>query len=505
MIKPQHSPLLCKIAEHAVKTPDKLALVKGDERVSYAHLWMRVLDAASHIRWLGLNPGDKIVLLAEKELEFIYLYLAAHLMGVVCVVVDPSSTAERLKYIAQVVKPAVVFDNHEVLKGENDEPVPHIGSLNEIIFGCSCIPFSDVSAFDGPIEEPYPAVEPTDTADVMFTTGTTGAPKGVRLSHANIAGSACNTNAFIGTNADDIEALALPLSHSFGLGRLRCVLMAGGTLVLVNNFANLKSFFNVLEQKRVTGFGMVPAVWQYIKRLSGTRIARFAQQLRYIEIGSAALPIEDKRLLMELFPETRLCMHYGLTEASRALFTEFHTNAANLETVGRPASELVEACVLDDNGHSIADGEDGEICVRGNMVISSYLLPEDNQDAFFGDWFRTGDWGHRDPQGNFYLTGRKKELINVGGEKVSPVAIEQAICSLGIADCACIAVPDPNGVLGEVPKAFVVGDKDRLSLDEIKKDLSRLLPPHEIPVLWEWVDSIPRTASGKIQRLKLKQ
>ena len=139
------------------------------------------------------------------------------------------------------------------------------------------------------------------------------------------------------------------------------------------------------------------------------------------------------------------------------------------------------------------------------MVISSYLLPEDNQDAFFGDWFRTGDWGHRDPQGNFYLTGRKKELINVGGEKVSPVAIEQAICSLGIADCACIAVPDPNGVLGEVPKAFVVGDKDRLSLDEIKKDLSRLLPPHEIPVLWEWVESIPRTASGKIQRLKLKQ
>ena len=281
--------------------------------------------------------------------------------------------------------------------------------------------------------------------------------------------------------------------------------MAGATLVLVNNFANLKSFFNVLEQKRVTGFGMVPAVWQYIKRLSGTRIARFAQQLRYIEIGSAALPIEDKRLLMELFPETRLCMHYGLTEASRALFTEFHTNDANLETVGRPASEQVEACVLDDNGQPVADGENGEICVRGNMVISSYLLPEDNQDAFFGDWFRTGDWGHRDRQGDFYLTGRKKELINVGGEKVSPVAIEQAICSLGIADCACIAVPDPNGVLGEVPKAFVVGDKDRISLDDIKKDLSRLLPPHEIPVLWEWVDSIPRTASGKIQRLKLKQ
>ena len=192
----------------------------------------------------------------------------------------------------------------------------------------------------------------------------------------------------------DIEALALPLSHSFGLGRLRCVLMAGATIVLVNNFANLKTFFNVIEQEHVTGFGMVPAAWQYIKRLSGRRIARFAEQLRYVEIGSAAMPVEDKRLLMELLPHTRLCMHYGLTEASRALFTEFHAAADHLESVGRPSSDRVEAVVLDDEGNAVPDGVDGEICVRGNMVTGSYLLPDDNQGAFFGNWFRTGDWGH---------------------------------------------------------------------------------------------------------------
>ena len=250
---------------------------------------------------------------------------------------------------------------------------------------------------------------------------------------------------------------------------------------------------------------MVPAVWQYIKRISGRRIAKFAEQLRYIEIGSAALPIEDKRLLMELFPTSRLCMHYGLTEASRALFTEFHTAASNLESVGRPATPLVEVQVFGDDGQRLDNGIDGEICVRGNMVSRSYFLPQDNENAFYGDWFRTGDWGHMDDNGNFYLTGRKKELINVGGEKVSPAAIEDAILSLGVKDCACVAVSDPNGMLGEVPKAYLVKGGTPLEIDEIKNRLMKLLPPHEIPVEWEWIESIPRTSSGKIQRLKLKK
>lgn len=250
---------------------------------------------------------------------------------------------------------------------------------------------------------------------------------------------------------------------------------------------------------------MVPAVWQYIKRFSGRRIARFADQLRYIEMGSAALSVDDKRLLMELFPTTRLCMHYGLTEASRAMFCEFHACADNLDTVGRPASDQVQAIVLDEAGRQLPDGEDGEICVRGNMVTRSYFLDADNQDAFHGDWFRTGDWGHRDARGFFYLTGRKKELINIGGEKVSPATIEQAIRSLGITDCACVAIPDPKGVLGEVPKAYLQRGDNQPAIERVKQGLIGILPPHEIPVEWEWIDKIPRTASGKIQRLKLQQ
>lgn len=486
-IAAEHSPLLCSIAGHAADTPDKVALVSGTCRVSYRQLSSHIVAAAAFLQSLDLKSGDCIVLSAHKELEFVYLYFAAHLLGIVNVVIDPASPRDRIDYILDIVKPAAVIGDHLAIDDYR------------------CVAFDGLGVQDEAPDVVLPrGIKATDVADVMFTTGTTGAPKGVCLSHANIAGSASNTNGFIGNRADDVEALALPLSHSFGLGRLRCTLMAGATLVMVGNFANLKSFFAVIETEHVTGFGMVPAVWQYIKRLSGRRIAKFAGQLRYIEMGSAPLPLEDKRLLMELFPDTRLCMHYGLTEASRAMFTEFHASAANLETVGRPSSPLVEVCIIDDEGQPLPAGIDGEVCVRGNMVSRSYFLPTDNEGAYWGDWFRTGDWGHCDDEGNFYLTGRKKELINVGGEKVSPATIEAAILSLGIADCACIAIPDPNDVLGEVPKAFLQAGGTSLTIDQIKARLADLLPPHELPVQWEWVDRIPRTASGKIQRLKLK-
>ncbi len=486
MFDAPHSPLLSMIAGHAESNPDKVALIEGDCHVNYGQLVACVEVAAAHLQSLGIGCGDCILLAAQKEVEFVYIYLAAHLLGVVNVVVDPASPSDRLRYITDVVKPVAIIGD-----GVDCGEARHI-SLRDINFDTPAHALS------------LPQVSLADTADVMFTTGTTGKPKGVCLSHANIAGSAQNTNSFIGITSNDVEALALPLSHSFGLGRLRCVLTAGATIVLVGNFANLKSFFNIIDAQQVTGFGMVPAVWQYIKRLSGRRIARFASQLKYIEIGSAAMPLEDKHLLMELFPSTRLCMHYGLTEASRAMFCEFHEDAEHLDSVGKPCSPLVEACVMDDHGSRVMTGADGEICVRGNMVTSAYILPQDNEDAFFGDWFRTGDWGHCDADGRFYLTGRKKELINVGGEKVSPVTIEEAIKSLGVKDCACIGITDPNGVLGEVPKAFLLQADNQPDVECIKRGLTQLLSPHEIPVEWEWVNEIPRTSSGKIQRLKLK-
>jgi long-chain acyl-CoA synthetase len=449
-----YSPLLTAIYNHSVEIPDKIALIEGDNMVTYSQLWRAIEHASKDLEKEGFKKGDRLILQASKELFFVYRYFACHLIGVIAVVVDPASTEERMSYIRDIIKQKGMIAD--------------------------------------------------DTADLMFTTGTTGAPKGVCLSHANIAGSAENINAFIGNTSEEVEVLGLPLSHSFGLGRLRCTLLKGATMVLVGNFANLKVFFNALEQYHATGFGMVPAVWQYIRKFSGTRISKFSSQIKYIEIGSASMPVEDKELLIQLFPNTRICMHYGLTEASRSFFMEFHSCKNNLSTIGVPASSLVQAKIIDENGVECKTGEDGEVCVKGNMVMHSYFLPEDNKNAFFGEYFRTGDWGHQDKDGLFYLTGRKKELINVGGKKISPALIEDAILSLGIADCACVSIPDPSGILGEVPKAFLVQGKSDFSIEDIKSKLSSILEPFEIPVSYEWIDNIPRTSSGKIQRLKLK-
>jgi len=358
---------------------------------------------------------------------------------------------------------------------------------------------------DGAMPMPVNGLSKDDTADIVFTTGTTGAAKGVLLTHFNIFSSADNINSFIGNGSEEVEVLGLPLCHSFGLGRLRCTLLKGATLVVLPSFANIKVFFSAIEKYHATGFGMVPAIWAYIRKFSGTRIAKYASQIKYIEIGSAAMPLESKKELCELFPTTRICHHYGLTEASRAAFMEYHACADDLRTIGREVSPKVEIKILGEDGREMPTGESGEICIKGNMVMKGYFRPEETAAAHFGEYFRTGDEGYRAENGNLYLVSRKKEMINVGGKKVSPVEVEDEIMAIGVEDCAVVGIPDPDGILGEVPKAYILKGGTTLSLDEIKSGIVGKLEPYKIPVAWEWIDSIPKTASGKKQRLQLKK
>lgn len=481
-----HSCLLQAIVEHAEHMPDKIALVCDAKEISYKQLKNSIWLASDYLDTLSLRKGDSIIITARKEPEFVYLYFGAHLRGIVNVVVDPASTQDKLLFISNTVKPKCIF------------------GLPKFVFdGAKNIAIDSLELSGEAKDTKNPSLDKDDIADIMFTTGTTSGPKAVCLSHYNIASSARNINGFIGNSADEREVLGLPLSHSFGLGRLRCSLLKGATLILVGNFANLKVFFEAMEKYKATGFGMVPAVWEYITKLSGNRIAQFADSLRYIEIGSAPMSIEAKQRLIGLFPNTRICMHYGLTEASRSFFMEFHQYKDNLDTIGMPTSEEVEAKIMNDNGTEMPTGQQGEICVRGNMVMSRYLLDKDNAAAFFGDYFRTGDFGFKNENGLYYMVGRKKELINIGGKKISPLTIEEAIKSLGVIDCAVVPVKDPKGILGEVPKAFIQKMGCQLSFDEIRHGLSGLLEPYEIPTEYEFIARIPKTATGKVQRLSL--
>lgn len=484
----ENSPILRRIFDLAGRVGDKTALVCGDEKVSYKTLKARIQSSAAFLQKQGVKKGNCVALAAIKGLDFVYAYFGVHLIGATVVVVDPESNSKKMAYILDLTKPkfAVGFKQEGVVAFE----------YADIVFDGGAVP---AMVSNGLSEN--------DVADIVFTTGTTGNPKGVLLSHFNIFSSADNINGFIGNTADDIEVLGLPLCHSFGLGRLRCNLIKGATLVVLPSFANIKQMFAAIEKYHITGFGMVPAIWAYIRKFSGTRISKYAPQIKYIEIGSAAMPLESKRELCELFPTTRICHHYGLTEASRNTFMEYHEALSHddLATIGREVCDRVKIKVFDEAGNEVPDGTSGEICVKGNMVMKGYFKAEETAAAYFGEYFRTGDIGYRGKNGNLYLVSRKKEMLNVGGKKVSPVEIEDAVLAMGgIEDCGCIGMPDPGGILGEVPKLFVQKSGCTRTFEEIAEYLKTVLESYKQPVAYAWIDAIPKTASGKKQRLQLK-
>ena len=475
-----------QIFDHVQNTPDKVALISGDTEITYSQLWDYCLCSAEKLKQdYHLKKGDRVILSAAGNIEFVYAYFGVHIAGGICVPIDPDTNQTRFEYIEKSTTPVCVMGLLHNVKKET-------------------IPFTDV--VNGTSKATYIVPEQSQVADILFTTGTTGAPKGVALSYNNLSAAARNINAYIGNTNSDVELLALPVSHSFGLGRLRCSLSKGATVVMLGTFANVKKFFKEMARCQVTMFAMVPASWGFIKKMSGKYIGKFADQLKFIEIGSSFMPVEDKELLMSLLPKTRICMHYGSTEASRSAFMEFHTYKDNLLSIGK-ASPNVEIKIFTSQGTPAALGEEGEVCVKGEHVTCSYWneTPERFASDFYGGYFRTGDCGTMDAEGNIYLKSRIKEMINVGGKKVSPMEVEDILNTIpGIKESACIGIPDPGIVLGEVVKAFIVAD-DNLSDEEIMQQLRPQLEVYKLPVEIERINAIPKTGSGKIQRLSLKK
>ncbi len=339
-----------------------------------------------------------------------------------------------------------------------------------------------------------------DPADLIYTSGTTGRKKGVLLSHANLAHAALNINTFLGTCCDDLECMPLPLSHSFGLGRLRSMAQVGHTLLLQMGLRNPALALKQLLDARATGLALVPAGFHLILRMTKDRLGDARDHLRYIEIGSAAMRPETRQKLLELLPQTRICHHYGLTEASRAAFLEYHADRDHLASIGRP-SPNVEMAVRDGEGREVPDGQEGEISVRGGMVMRQYWKqPELTRDVLRGGWLRTGDRGFRDAGGYYYLTGREGDLVNVGGRKVSPEEVEQALNGHpAVVESACVGIADPQGIVGQCLKACVVL-RNEVRDEQLIEWLRPRVEEYKIPRVWQRVDTIAKTASGKIQR-----
>ena len=479
---PSAEPLVCSLLALAESHAERPAFLTDAGPVSYAQFARSVRGAAARLRREGQRRGDRVALCAPNGPDLAAAYFAVHAAGGVATPLDPDMPIDAARWIVEDSDARLALTSRDL--------------------GLS-VPTQNLHDFCRPADGELldtPDCTPDDPADLLYTTGTTGRQKGVLLTHHNIAQAAANINAFIGTESTDVELVPIALSHSFGLGRLRVMAQAGHTLALEPGMRNPARTLKRLLDLKATGMAIVPAGFDLILRMTGKRLGDARGHLRYVEIGSAPMRMDIKQQLMDLLPDTRICHHYGLTEASRAAFIDYHRDRNKLASIGR-ASPNVRIAVQDSDGHEMPAGHCGEIVVRGGMVMQGYWRqPELTRQALRDGWLHTGDWGYRDADGYLYLAGRQSDLVNVAGWKVSPEEVERALAEHpAILDTACVGVPDPQGITGECIKAYIV---TRTAVDETKlvQWLRTHLEEFKIPRVWQRVDRIPRTSSGKTQR-----
>ncbi len=476
--------LLHHLLKIAKDHPDRIALRCGPESIRYKEFQARILGTAAHLRALGVGEGDRVLICGANTLAVPVLYFAVHALGAVAAPVAPDTPESVLAALANDAEARLAI----VEKPVRQMPCPVVSPRM----------VTEAASKDA-IE---PVCVPDAIADLLYTTGTTGRKKGVVLTQANVLAAARNITEFVGSGPDDVEVVPLPLSHSFGLGRLRCMAVAGNTLILEPGVGTGATVVKRILDARATGLAVVPAGFDIMRKMTGDVLGQAREHLRYIEIGSAPMKPETRQWLTKLLPHTRICHHYGLTEASRAAFTEYHSDTHKSGTAGRAAPN-VEIVVCDKNGRRLPAGETGEVVVRGGMVMQEYWKqPELTQEAFCSEGLKTGDIGYVDADGYLFLLGRRNDLINVGGRKVAPDEIEDLLRQLdGVKDAGCVGEPDE--LLGECVKAYLVADRE-IPRSEVTAFLRTRVEECKIPQWIERIDSIPRTNSGKIQRQLLR-
>jgi long-chain acyl-CoA synthetase len=474
--------LLGSLFECASKHPAKVALRSGGESLTYERYMARILSTAARLRALGVAEASRVLVSSPNSLHIPILYFAIHALGAIAVPIAPDTAGLAVVALA------------------NDCGAT-LAVLGRAPAGMPC-PVTTPPEMTAPgTGSVAPVCRRGSIADILYTTGTTGKKKGAVLTQENVFAAARNMTEFIGTTGEDVEVLPLPLSHSFGIGRLRSLALAGHTLAIERGVGNGGPVIKSLLSLRATGLAMVPAGFDILHRVTGDALGQARDRLRYVEIGSAPLRPQTRAWLLDMLPKTRICHHYGLTEASRAAFTECHADPGRTG-VGK-ASPNVSIAICDENLNRLGPRQSGEIVVQGDVVMREYWKqPELTRDALCAWGLRTGDIGYLDEEGYLTLIGRKCDLINVGGRKVIPDEVEEELRLIeGVRDAVCVGETDP--LLGEHVKAFVVANHS-LDLAAITAFLQPRLEGYKIPRALELTASVPRTGSGKPQRQLLR-
>ncbi|MGO8916485.1 MAG: (2,3-dihydroxybenzoyl)adenylate synthase [Stellaceae bacterium] len=495
----------------------RVAVIDGARRLTYAELDRLSDNLALNLLALGVKPLDRIVLQLPNTAEFAVLYFALQKLGAIPIAALASHRyAEVSQFVRLAAAVACVYPERQgdfafapmIARVKAENPCLHLA----IVLGAAREGEVSLAPL---IEHPAPlprtalaviAIDPADPCIFQLSGGTTGVPKLIPRTHNDYAYNSKTAAAVCGVTGASVLLLALPIAHNLPLAcpGLQGFLFNGGRVVLSAS-TRPEDLFPLIERHRVTHLKVVPALLiRLINHPAATQCD--TSSLRYIQSGGQRLQPEVRLRTKALIPSCFVQENFGMSEGTLFFVRDGDPEEVRLETVGRPVSPDDEVRLLDDDDNEVADGEVGELCVRGPYTLRGYYgAAEHNAKAFTSDGFyRSGDLMRRHPSGNYMVEGRKKDLINRGGEKISAEEIENLILSHpAVQNVACIAIPDP--LLGErmcaciIPRAGMQLTLDALIAFLAGKEIARFKLPERL----ELMSDFPLSTFGKVSKKTL--
>lgn len=483
-----HSSILEAVKQHSETKQDKPAVIDGTATYTYSELYTKIKETAGALTKLGVCKGDYVVIECSQDARYLMLDFACEMLGAVFVPVEKKAVESRVTEIYTETKAKCII-------GQTDYSA--IGKWYDI----DTVFTDDMTAIEDNGELP----DTNAVAEILYSTGTTGKPKGIMLSHrANVAVA---ENIMYGTemNEDTVEIIPMPLSHSHGLRTCYANLVNGSCVVIIDGITNIGGFFKMIETHHVNALDISPTLGKLLVKIAKKALEQYSSQFAYIELGTAVLDDDLKEELKVLFPNTRLYNFYGSTEAGRSCAYDFNKEDYT-KCIGYP-SKHAKFLVTDENKNEIESSEDnlGLLAISGSMMMEGYFnSPELTKDTVVDGVIYTTDLGYIDETGKVYVFGRADDVINYKGIKISPEEIETVANTYeGVVDSAC--VPAEDKVCGQVPKLFIQVNNPDFDKKEYMTYLRANLEASRVPTKVEIIDEIPRTSNGKLQRKKLRE
>ena len=487
------------LMDHQEKMPEKEAIIDRNIKYTYAQLVEKVEVIASYLYYRGIRSGERVLIRAVGRTEYVICFLAIQYLGAVSIPVDRMTNQDNLLNMIRKTK-AKLFLNST----KKEYP-----GINSICYADLFVKAQELHNFKIPDIQ---KTEDTDICEIIFTTGTTGAPKGAMHNRKAIITNTWNTINGIGMKENDIVLLSLPLSHSFGLRVMRAGLVLGATLIVQEGASFAKETVKNISRYSCTGLACVASSMKImIEELGESVAAESFGSLRYIEFSAGAVEKKFREFLVKLLPNTEIHNTWGCTEAGGCFFINLSSETEKMESMGR-ALDTVQAKIVDYEGAEIVQTgpyASGKLAIKGEMLMSGYCGEERlEEDLLKNDWMITNDIVWKDNDEYFYMLGRCDDIINIGGEKVAPQEIENVAMEIqGIAECACLGVEDIYGHMGEIPILFV--RKEKKCVATWKKEMTELLnlrlAQHKVPKEIVEIEYLPRNTMGKIDRKELKK